>query len=65
MAVMQCGTYDEVFKFKEHGTVDAHVWLMQETLEYIKERLERGKVITAIEYDDSNWQYYAFRITYA
>lgn len=64
MAVNLCGTYDEVFKFKEWGSVDAHKMLLVETLEHIADAESRGRVIESITYDSSNHQYYAFRISY-
>lgn len=64
MAVNLCGNYDEVFKFKEWGSANAHIMLMRETLEYVEERLSEGRTIASIEYDASHHSYYAFRITY-
>lgn len=64
MAVLLHGDYDEVFKFKEWGSRDSHIWLMEETIEYVKDEEARGKVVKSIEYDNSNKQYILFRITY-
>ncbi len=64
MAVNLCANYDEVFKFKDRGSVAGNVMLMHETLQYLEELRNRGKQVTSIAYDDSNDSYYAFRITY-